>query len=88
MTFGNMCDDVHHLIKRDCRSATKIIEVTRLEAEARFQVQARGPVTPLPGVACEYGTGSQRTTVYPWEHPQVTCGDYRPKRPTVELLKA
>ena len=73
-----MREGVHHLTQRDCRSPTKIIEVTRLEAEARFQVQARGPVTALPGVAGEYGTGSQRMTACPWEHPQVTCGDFVP----------
>ena len=30
----------------------------------------------LQGVACGYGTGSQRMTVCPWDPPQVTCGDY------------
>ena len=79
---------MHHLIQRDRRSPTKIIEVTRLEAEARFQVQARGPVTALPGVACEYGTGSQRMTACPLEHPPSHLRRRRPKRPMVELLKA
>ena len=64
------------------------MEVTRLEAEARFQVQARGPVIALPGVACECETGSQRMTACPWEHPPSHLRRLRPKRPTVELLKA
>jgi hypothetical protein len=59
-----------------CCNAT--IEVAGFEAEAHFRVQARGPATALPGVACEYGIGSQRMTVCPWEHPPATCGDFVP----------